>query len=612
MSSRNRTRCPKCCKKLSYSAYKRHQNPLYCPPGTSSEEASQSILIDHDGPDDGSDSFQTEGKDISDVRNYDHGESEEEEVIQKISDEWSGSVSSDKESDLENHEQENEAQVVDNIDDIDQEMCVQPISTDMMPDDVSHYESASRSMYNSTNALSTTNHNVNVAGEKSYGSLSSLVLQPLAIGLVVFQLVYKVSDRGIEFVLKDYQTMQEIIDSTRVPPFLGRIPHKIESKVSSLTADQWKNWVLVYSVPILHTILSLDDLRCWSHFVEACSLLLKPIVTIDDVIKGDEKLTAFCNTYEKLYGKNKCTPNMHLHLHLKDCMLDYGPVHSFWCFPFERYNGVFESFQKNWICPELQVMTKFLNFQEAKSQLSMTGACIEWLHEEETSCQGSIQQTLADPNNLQRYSRHVFCSIEQIDATNSVTYEATSKVSEKLFSLDEVEWLRNVYLALYPLSKITHVFMAHDVFNEVSILGEKFLSVKARGNSSHSIIAYWPKPLEGRNFLSASSCEYRAGEVQYFFYHTVAMMHPGKPESHVTHVFAYVHWYENHPYQDMQVYPMKTFTNITKKSGPSVFLPLSRIINQCAELNTTQKFDFGVDNVLVLCPVNRKIQLFES
>ena len=414
------------------------------------------------------------------------------------------------------------------------------------------------------------------------------------------------------FSKQDYQTMQEIIDSTRVPPFLGRIPHKIESKVSSLTADQWKNWVLVYSVPILHTILTLDDLRCWSHFVEACSLLLKPIVTIDDVIKGDEKLTAFCNTYEKLYGKNKCTPNMHLHLHLKDCMLDYGPVHSFWCFPFERYNGVFESFQKNWICPELQVMTKFLNFQEAKSQLSMTGACIEWLHEEETSCQGSIQQTLADPNNLQRYSRHVFCSIEQIDATISVTYEATSKVSEKLFSLDEVEWLRNVYLALYPLSKITHVFMAHDVFNEVSILGEKFLSVKARGNSSHSIIAYWPKPLEGRNFLSASSCEYRAGEVQYFFYHTVAMMHPGKPESHVTHVFAYVHWYENHPYQDMQVYPMKTFTNITKKSGPSVFLPLSRIINQCAEVNTTQKFDFGVDNVLVLCPVNRKIQLFES
>ena len=81
-----------------------------------------------------------------------------------------------------------------------------------------------------------------------------------------------------------------------MPPFLGRIPHKIKSKVSSLTADQWKNWVLVYSVPILNSILTPEDLQCWSHFVEAGSLLLKPIVTIDDVNKGDEKLIVFCNS----------------------------------------------------------------------------------------------------------------------------------------------------------------------------------------------------------------------------------------------------------------------------------------------------------------------------
>ena len=125
-------------------------------------------------------------------------------MIQKISDEWSGSVSPDKESDLENHayEQENEAQIVDNIVDyIDQELCVQP--TDRMPDDVSHCESASGSLSNSANALSPpTNQNVNEADGEAQVSLNNLVLQPLAIGLVFFQLVYKVSDRGIEFVLK--------------------------------------------------------------------------------------------------------------------------------------------------------------------------------------------------------------------------------------------------------------------------------------------------------------------------------------------------------------------------------------------------------------------------
>ena len=72
--------------------------------------------------------------------------------------------------------------------------------TDRMPDDISHSESASGSLSNSANALSTpTNQNVHDAGGKAQVSLSSLVLQPLAIGLVFLQLVYKVSDRGIEY-----------------------------------------------------------------------------------------------------------------------------------------------------------------------------------------------------------------------------------------------------------------------------------------------------------------------------------------------------------------------------------------------------------------------------
>ena len=32
---------------------------------------------------------------------------------------------------------------------------------------------------------------------------------------------------------------------------------------------------------------------------------------------------------ERLYGKQFITPNMHLHMHLKSCILDYGPLHGF-------------------------------------------------------------------------------------------------------------------------------------------------------------------------------------------------------------------------------------------------------------------------------------------
>ena len=298
----------------------------------------------------------------------------------------------------------------------------------------------------------------------------------------------------------DYQNMQDTVDRIRVPLNIGRIPHKVESQVSSLTADQWKNWVLIYSIPALLSILSQEHLECWSLFVEACSFILKPIINIDDIMEGDRKLTQFCKCYEQLYGKSKCTPNMHLHLHLKQCLFDYGPVHSFWCFPFERYNGIFESFNKNWMCPELQIMTKFLNYQDSvvMIKLSSEQPCFEWFSDinDETSYKGSIQQTSADPNLLNTHSRFSLCPIEEINATNCFLCEAVSKKCEKLLLLHEVEWLRNVYMTLYPTSKITHVNMSHDVFHEANVFGEIHLSVKAKGNHSHSIIAYWPESIQ--------------------------------------------------------------------------------------------------------------------
>ena len=51
--------------------------------------------------------------------------------------------------------------------------------------------------------------------------------------------------------------------------------------------------------------------------------------------------------FENLCGKERCTPNMHLHGHLRDCILDYGPIYSFWCFSFERYNGIMGDYHTN-------------------------------------------------------------------------------------------------------------------------------------------------------------------------------------------------------------------------------------------------------------------------
>lgn len=52
--------------------------------------------------------------------------------------------------------------------------------------------------------------------------------------------------------------------------------------------------------------------------------------------------------------------NMHLHGHLRQCIEDYGAVYSFWCFSFERLNGILGSYPTNSHHISVQLMRRFL------------------------------------------------------------------------------------------------------------------------------------------------------------------------------------------------------------------------------------------------------------
>ena len=52
--------------------------------------------------------------------------------------------------------------------------------------------------------------------------------------------------------------------------------------------------------------------------------------------------------------------------HLKDCLIDFGPPHAFWCFVFERCNGILGFLHTNNKSIEIQVMKKFLMGQRLR------------------------------------------------------------------------------------------------------------------------------------------------------------------------------------------------------------------------------------------------------
>lgn len=66
-----------------------------------------------------------------------------------------------------------------------------------------------------------------------------------------------------------FDLIQSRIDKIVAPPDVGRVPNKIRSGFSGFTADQFKNWIVYFSILALHDILTGDHLECWRHFVLA-------------------------------------------------------------------------------------------------------------------------------------------------------------------------------------------------------------------------------------------------------------------------------------------------------------------------------------------------------
>ena len=109
----------------------------------------------------------------------------------------------------------------------------------------------------------------------------------------------------------------------------------VQSGFAAFTADEWKNWIVLYSPYVLFNVLPERDFQCWCYFVDACQLVCRPILKQEQIIMAHDLIVRFSTMFERINGKDKCTQNVHMICHLKDIMVDYGPVHGYWCFSFE-------------------------------------------------------------------------------------------------------------------------------------------------------------------------------------------------------------------------------------------------------------------------------------
>ena len=164
---------------------------------------------------------------------------------------------------------------------------------------------------------------------------------------------------------KDLNVIQQKVYSFVTPDDVGCIPSKISSSFSGFTAEQWRNWTLIFSLYSLKEILPHSHYNCWHLFVKACYALCGRSISLEELKLGDTLIMEFYCKFQELYGEKYCNINLDLHVHLASCILDFVPVYSFWLFSFERMNGSLGTFHTNCRDVTLQLMCKFMQINQS-------------------------------------------------------------------------------------------------------------------------------------------------------------------------------------------------------------------------------------------------------
>lgn len=404
-------------------------------------------------------------------------------------------------------------------------------------------------------------------------------------------------------ILEDsFEIIQKRVDTIETPASLGKIPRKISSSFGGFTAEQWMHWTNLFSVYALKGQIPDRLLHHWRFFVLASRLLCSRSISKDDIKLIDQYLLAFCKGVEECYGTNFVTPNMHLHAHIADCMLDYGPVHSFWLYSFERYNGYLGTLPNNNRSIELQLMRRF-NRNAMISEIDYP----EYFKEELLPVFESLTQEketnsryLSDSKKMDFISMSLPSCIRSLQKWDDVENVDLKHGSPAVLDDVETNFLKQMYKIVYQLNDDYDFLCSISFmkFKAVSLGNETIGSIKSRYCRSAYIMSNWNAG--NGQIVAENDDRLWPGIVEYFLRHNLVLN--GRS---MVHILAKITWLA--PNLEMKKHcgaPVEVWSsNIFDDSGPSIFLPIQRI--RCKFVYAQGKV--GNRKVLFIVPIGKNL-----
>lgn len=96
------------------------------------------------------------------------------------------------------------------------------------------------------------------------------------------------------------------IGSVRMPYDVGRLPTSSfddNDEIPSITADQWKTYIVCYAKPCMFKLLPEKNYRCLVLLSDIFRLVVSPIFTEDTIVTLFKKLHEHHQLFKQVYGK---------------------------------------------------------------------------------------------------------------------------------------------------------------------------------------------------------------------------------------------------------------------------------------------------------------------
>ncbi|KAF8123624.1 hypothetical protein EV363DRAFT_1179737, partial [Boletus edulis] len=146
-----------------------------------------------------------------------------------------------------------------------------------------------------------------------------------------------------------------IVRELSKPSWFGPVPaHFGDASAGSIKADEWRSLITVY-IPLAVINVwgtgtdpdAIKALQSTMDLVSAVYLACARTMSVQRAKAYQSYIAAYVGKLKESFPMSNLRPNHHASFHIYDYLILFGPVHSWWTYPFERLIGFLQRLPTN-------------------------------------------------------------------------------------------------------------------------------------------------------------------------------------------------------------------------------------------------------------------------